>query len=212
MGRARRIYSGQVRAVILYAISDRRRAGDGDLTKWAANCFGAGVDWVQIREKDLDGRALLSLASQLRRASPKGRILVNERADIALAAGLDGVHLPSDSIGPSAARRLLGGAATVGVSCHSLDEARRAADGGADFVVFGPVFDTPSKPGYGPPQGLPALTGVCQAVEIPVLALGGVNGENAAACKAAGAGGIAGISLFSNHFESAKVIRELARL
>jgi thiamine-phosphate pyrophosphorylase len=199
-------------ALILYAISDRRRAPDGAVEKWATGCLRAGVDWVQIREKELFGRELLALAAGTRAQNPQGQILINERADVAVAAGLDGVHLPSDSMGASACRSLLPQGAVVGVSCHSVEEVVTAEQEGADFVVFGPVFDTPSKRGYGAPAGLPVLADVCRRTRIPVLALGGVSLDNATQCRDAGAAGIAGISIFRGAPGLERAVARLRRL
>ncbi len=198
--------------MILYAISDGRSGADGGVSRWAAGCFASGVDWVQIREKSLEARALLAVAVEARRMAAGGRLLVNERADVALAAGLDGVHLPSDSIDPSACRRALGARAVVGVSCHSLREVSRAGEEGADFVVLGPVFETASKRGYGPPLGLAALANACREAPIPVLALGGVSVENAGRCLDAGAAGVAGISLFRAGAALRETVETLRRL
>lgn len=198
--------------MILYAISNRRTFGSGDVASWAAGCLEAGVDWVQIREKDLDGGELLQIARGVRTATPSGRVLINERSDIAIATGLDGVHLPSDAPAPSTVKRLLPPNSLTGVSCHSREEVARAVEEEADFVVFGPVFDTPSKRGYGPPRGLPELAAVCRRTTIPVLALGGVTRANAVECVRAGAAGIAGISLFAEASERAPTIEELKAL
>jgi thiamine-phosphate pyrophosphorylase len=198
--------------MILYAISDGRGGADGGVSRWAAGCFADGVDWVQIREKDLEARTLLAVAVEARQMAAGGRLLVNERADVALAAGLDGVHLPSDSIGPSSCRRALGARAVVGVSCHSLSEVARAGADGADFVVLGPVFETASKRRYGPPLGLAALANACREASIPVLALGGVSVENAGRCLDAGAAGVAGISLFRAGVGLSATVAALRRL
>jgi thiamine-phosphate pyrophosphorylase len=124
------------------------------------------------------------------------RVLVNDRVDVAMACGAEGAHLPSHAIPPREARRIAPPGFTIGVSCHSVSEARAAEQEDADFVVFGPVFHTPSKARYGQPIGLEKLAQAAAAVRIPVLALGGVNEANTADCLAAGAAGIAGIALF----------------
>jgi thiamine-phosphate pyrophosphorylase len=161
-----------------------------------------GVDWIQIREKDLDAKALLELTRFAVAEALKSptRILVNDRLDVALAAGAAGVHLGENSLPLEALsewRRATGRTDfLVGVSCHSLEAAQAAERGGANYIFFGPVFATPSKAAFGAPQGVERLRPVCAAVEIPVLAIGGVNLENADACLAAGAAGIAAIRMF----------------
>ena len=155
----------------------------------------ARVDWIQVREKEMSARALTGLAASLVNTGP--RIIVNSRVDIALAAGAHGVHLPAGSIAPSRLRPLTGPDFLIGVSCHSIAAMLCAEDEGADYVYVSPIFPSPSKPGYGPPLGLALLAEACRRVRIPVLALGGVNEENAPACVAAGAAGFASISAFS---------------
>ena len=149
---------------------------------------------VHLREKDLGGRDLLALARALVRACEAAGqlLLVNDRIDVALAAGAHGVHLPSAGVPPGEARRLLGPSRLVGVSCHGEDDVRRAVAGGADYATFGPVFDTPSKRAYGPPVGLAALRGAAR-FGLPLVALGGVDLSNAAEAVAAGARGVAAI-------------------
>ena len=171
--------------------------------------IGAGVDWVQKREKDMAGTELLNLtraaiaascdAAAGKKDSP--RIIVNDRLDVALAADADGVHFGSESVPIQEAVRWIrkGNAPRnflVGFSCHGLEEAKRAEDAGVDYLFFGPVFETPSKLSFGSPQGLQRLKKVCEAVTIPVLAIGGVGEDNAHACIRAGAAGIAAIRLF----------------
>ena len=169
----------------------------------------ARVTLVQLREKNLSGRALYELASAaagLARGS-RTRVLVNDRADIARAAGCDGVHLTTLSLAPRAVRRAFGEGFLIGVSAHTPAEARAARDGGADFAVFGPVFDTPSKRAYGPPAGLEALRGAAwELAPFPVVALGGVTTENAADVLRAGAAGVAGIRLFAGGQNLARAV------
>jgi thiamine-phosphate pyrophosphorylase len=183
--------------VLLYAITDRRTLGR-DLLSYIAEAIRSGLDLIQIREKDLTGRELFDLASEAAQRAGRldARILVNGRADVALAARCGGVHLPAGSLPAGELKQLTERNLLVAVSCHSVEEVRRAEAEGADLAVFGPVFDTPSKQGYGPPQGLHRLAAACRAVQMPVLALGGVHLTNARDCLEAGAAGIAAISLF----------------
>jgi thiamine-phosphate pyrophosphorylase len=177
----------------------------------------AGVDWIQIREKDLPARELFDLTRQcVALAGARTRILVNDRLDVALAAGAAGVHLGRESATASEVKRwCLAGHAPqgflVGVSCHSLDEALAAERDGADYIFFGPVFATPSKEAFGPPQGIARLAEVCRTVRIPALAIGGIAPENAAECLRAGAAGIAAIRLFQQPADLPTVIERLHR-
>ena len=173
--------------MLRYYITDRRAAGG---IEPLLRCIQtASADYIQIREKDLSAKALLDLTRRAV-AITKTPILVNGRADIALAAGAQGVHLPGGSIAPRELRRM---AKLIAVSCHTLEEVRAADDEGADFVVFGPIFATPGK---GSPVGLDALERAAASVQIPVLALGGVTTVNANLCVMRGAAGLAGIRLF----------------
>jgi len=160
----------------------------------------AGIDLIQIREKQLTAEVLFKLAAAAASLTRKTatQLLVNDRADIAAGAGADGVHLTTQSLDAAVIRRTFGAEFLIGASTHSLDEAR-AARVHADFVVFGPVFETPSKRGFGPPKGLAELAAIVQSVrDFPVIALGGISSANAAECLRAGASGIAGITLFDN--------------
>jgi thiamine-phosphate pyrophosphorylase len=180
----------------------------------------AGVDWIQLRERDLSARACATLTREalLRMQSAFSRILVNDRLDVALAEGAGGVHLGESSLPVEEAKRLLWEFSRTrslpegflaGVSCHSLESAISAANSGADYLFFGPVFATPSKAAFGAPQGLERLAAVCRAVGVPVLAIGGITLQNAAACFEAGASGIAAIRLFQDAAEVEKIVQSI---
>ncbi len=178
-----------------YYITDRHPLGGLDpLLENIARHLRDGIELIQLREKDLSPRDQFAFAQRVRALpNPHGaRILINDRLDIALAAGLDGVHLRGDAPSASHLRPHLPSGFLVAVSCHSLADVERAA--AADFVVLGPVFESFSKPGYGPAIGLDTLARAAQLV--PTYALGGITAANAPACIAAGAAGIAAITMF----------------
>jgi thiamine-phosphate pyrophosphorylase len=184
-------------------ITDRRTLS-GSLLAAIGRNLAAGVTWIQIREKDLSARALFELAeAALQLPNPHScKLLVNSRVDVALAAGAGGAHLPSGSPSPRTWRAILPAAFLIGVSCHSVEDVRQAEAEGADYAVFGPVFPPRSKIARADPRGLEGLRRATAAVRIPVLALGGVTGENSDACVSAGAAGVAGISLFQELVKS----------
>ncbi len=179
----------------LWAISDRLSLPGQDLATWLAGLAAAGVDGVQLREKDLDDRALYELTRAARERLPAAtRLVVNGRVDVALAAGADGAHLPWDAPPMAALRRRFGPDLLLGQSVHTPEEVAAARDDGADYVVFGPVFPTPGKAEHGTLPGLPGLAAACEH-GLPVYALGGVEPERFAAVAAAGARGAAGIRM-----------------
>jgi thiamine-phosphate diphosphorylase len=158
----------------------------------------AGVDLLQIREPDLSAVETIDVVRGVRArlGDVPARLVVNDRVDVALAADADGVHLKSDSIPTALVRRHVPAAFLVGRSVHALDEARAAADEGADYVIFGTVFPSGSKPHGHRTAGLEALAAVSRAVAIPVLAIGGISLNTVATAAEAGAGGVAAIGLF----------------
>jgi thiamine-phosphate pyrophosphorylase len=216
--------------LLLYYITDRKQfPGDEParrqiLLDKIAEAVASGVDFIQLREKDLSGRELESLAQAAVRIlrespgqqTPKTRLLINSRVDVAIACGADGVHLRSDDISIKDVRYIWTSAENsaessplVSVSCHTTAEVACAASHGADFVVFAPVFEKKDMP-QASPAGIEALRDASRH-RIPVLALGGVNLENARFCIEAGAAGIAGIRLFQERkiAETVKLLRAI---
>jgi thiamine-phosphate pyrophosphorylase len=178
---------------ILCLVTDRRSAR-GALPAIVAAAVRGGVDWVQVREKDLDGAPLLALVREIaaaaRAANPSARVIVNRRADVALAASADGVHLGFDALPVAEARALLGAGALLGVSAHHVDEVAAAAGAGASYAQLAPIFAPYSKPASRPQLGLAALEAAAR-LRFPVLAQGGVDAQRAGECVRAGAAGVA---------------------
>ncbi len=180
----------------LYLLTDRHQTHQRPLTSVLSQALEAGVRMVQIREKDLDTRQLIDLAQNLIPLIKQhhGKVLLNDRVDLALALDADGVHLRSDSLPLSLARQVLGKERLIGVSTHSAEEVRNAERDGADFVVLGPIFETPLKHMYGPPLGLHILETACRTSRLPIFAIGGIEPKQIPAVMSSGAYGIAVIS------------------
>ncbi len=181
----------------LYLITDRHQLPQGrTLVETVRGALEGGVRAVQLREKDLPAAELYPLAREMRALTREfdARLLLNDRIDVALAVGADGIHLGGQSLPPAAARALLGPDRLIGVSTHRLFEIHAAADAGADFVTFGPVFATPSKLTYGAPVGLTALAEAVTASPLPLFALGGIKTEHLGALGQAGCRHVAVIS------------------
>lgn len=206
------------RPVVCYVTDALSLEPTSDLPDAICNAIDCDVDWIQLREKYMSAHERLELTRYAIEAAHNAsddsahhaRVFVNDRLDVALAGGAAGVHLGGESIPVDEAVRWCGDLRSggqapagfaIGVSCHSLEDARDAAREGARYIFFGPVFDTPSKRGFGEPQGLDRLSEICTAVNIPVIAIGGVNEENAASCVRAGASGIASIRLFQKNVD-----------
>ncbi len=188
------------RIPLFYYITGRMRLPHVSLIACIRRAIDWGVDFIQIREKDLSARALYELTRRVVLIS-RGtgcRILVNSRADIALAAGAHGVHLPSTGLQAADLRSWLPGKFLIGVSVHSMREIRSACAQGVDYILLGHLFPTASKQGYGPPLELNFLQKACAATETPILGLGGIKPESVASVVEAGAAGVAGISLFQD--------------
>lgn len=227
---------GRRNSPLLCYVTDRHALGIANpadslaaLIQKIEEVVAAGVDWVQIREKDLPARELASLTRQARAIAAKYsvkrasaiRVLVNDRLDVAIADRADGVHLSEKSLPVGEARALIESAVVkqtigesflIGASCHSIEAAQSAEQKGADYILFGPIFATPSKEHFGPPQRTQRLQQVCRAVSIPVLAVGGITLENAASCTVVGAEGIAAIRLFQSARDPLVTVRQLHQL
>jgi thiamine-phosphate pyrophosphorylase len=214
-------------APLLYYITDRRQfPGDSHeqerrLLAKITECAAAGVDYIQLREKDLSTHRLEDLANQAMAAlgGSRTKLLVNSRTDVALACGAHGVHMPGNDLPASEVRSIFSlatqsranvAAPVIGVSVHSQAEAAHAEAHGADFAVFGPVFE---KDHTANPEGLNQLRQICSRAQasasaMPIFALGGVSPQNAQLCLQAGAAGIAGIRLFQEN-EAQAVVKKL---
>ena len=195
----------------LYLVTDRHQARGRSLQDVVSAALRAGVRAVQLREKDLPTRPLLALARELTdlARSYGARVLVNDRADICLTAGSDGTHLPAMGLRPAAARRVLGPGRLIGVSAHSTDEAVRAEKDGADFIVLGPIFETPAKRDFGPPIGLGELERARMRCSVPLFGIGGVTTPRVRDVVKAGAHGVAVVGSVMAADDVERAAREL---
>ncbi len=195
----------------IYLITDGSAPAGGDIAGAVEKALRGGVRSVQLREKALDAKRLLRLARELRALTNRygARLIINDRADVALLSGADGVHLGQKSIAPWDARKMLGEKMLIGVSTHSVDEAVRARDGGADFITVGPVYHTPSKAPYGAPIGVGIIREVKAVVDVPAYAIGGIDRDNLKETVKNGADGIAVISAILKSEDVEKSAREM---
>lgn len=177
--------------------------------------LAGGADVLQLRDKEMEGGWLFRLAIEVRRAVEESGspclFLVNDRVDVALAAGADGVHLGQDDLPAAAARTLMGPAGILGVSAGTVEEALRAQEEGADYLGVGPVYATPSKHDAGEPIGLEGLSSIRAAVSLPLVAIGGIDEEKVEEVFEAGADGVAVISAVASAADMEDAVRRLRR-
>jgi thiamine-phosphate pyrophosphorylase len=180
----------------LYAVTDRKMLGDISEVEAARLCYEGGADVVQLRMKDTDGGEMLEKAKAIQELAQKfcKFFIVNDRLDVAILAGADGVHIGQSDIPVEEARRLVGDEMIIGVSVSTVDEAVKAVDGGADYLGVGAIFNTSTKPDADQGIGLDTLMEICQAVDVPVVAIGGINKGNITEVIRAGADGAAVVS------------------
>lgn len=177
----------------LLLVTDRSLVRERSLESALRESVDAGVPAIQLRERDLSTCELLSLAGQIHAMTKSRgvRLIINDRVDLVQALDLDGVHLRASSLPVSVARRVLGPRRLIGVSTHSVKEVQQAGDDGADYVILGPIFETPSKREFGAPLGLAALADACRRSSVPVFAIGGMTIKRIVAAREAGASGVA---------------------
>ena len=201
------------RAPGVICVTDRRAAGGRPIADLVRAAVAAGADMVQIREKDLGGGPLLLLVKEAvaiaREAGARCRIIVNDRLDVALAAKASGAHLPAEGLPVGEARRKVGARFLLGRSVHSLAEARQAEKEKADYLIFGPIFATPSKAGLGAPHGPEGLRKLLGTVRIPIYAIGGINVTTIEALRGIPIAGIAAIGAIASAEDPGRAIREL---
>lgn len=198
----------------LYLVTDRTQTGGRDPLAVLEQALAGGVKAVQLREKDLSGKALFELAEKTRRLCDRyyASLLINDRIDVALAVDAAGVQLSGVSLPVDVARSLLGPQKLLGASTHSLQEARQAQTDGADFILFGPVYFTPSKAAFGSPQGLQAVKKILENVRLPVYAIGGIKAEHIADLRSLGVRGVALISAIIGADDPKETAASLLRL
>jgi thiamine-phosphate pyrophosphorylase len=197
----------------LLLVTDRHQIHGRSLLTVLSHAIPAGVQAIQLRERDLPTGELLSLAGDIQAmATPGGAsLIINDRVDLAMALGLDGVHLRADSLPSHSVRHIIGPRRLIGISTHSAEDVRRVSEGCADYVVFGPIFDTPSKRSFGPPLGLDLLADVCRNSSIPIFAIGGITCERVREVRQAGAHGVAVIGALLARDDISASVREFTQ-
>lgn len=195
----------------MYLITDRNQTGGRPLTDVVKEALAGGVKAVQLREKDLPIRELLRLAEEMIKITKEAgaMLFINGRIDAAIAVEADGIHLGQTDLPVDVVRRIVGNRFMIGVSTHNLIEAKEAEAGSADFITFGPVYETPAKLKYGKPIGIKGLKIAKSGVSIPVYAIGGINSGNIKHILSAGADGVALISAVMGAKEPKKAVEAL---
>ena len=193
----------------LCLVTDRSQTRGRELVSVIDECLAAGVPAVQVREKDLAAADLAALCRRLRPLTQarNALLIVNDRVDVALATGADAVQRTGASLAIDDIRAIAGARLRIGASVHSVEDAVDAEARGADWLVFGPVYDTPSKRRYGAPQGLDALAKVSGRVRLPVIAIGGITPARVSEVRAAGAYGVAAIAAILDAPSPADAVR-----
>lgn len=195
----------------LLLVTDRHQTKGRPLVPLLQRVLSVGAPAIQLRERDLPVRELVALAREVQALTHSGgsQLFINDRVDIALALDGAGVHLRSNSLPVSVARRLLGAERLLGLSVHSLEETVQAESQGADYVILGPIYETPSKQAFGAPIGIQTLEKACRAVRIPVVGIGGVTAARAREMRQAGAFGVAVITAILGAEDVESATREL---
>ncbi len=196
----------------LLLVTDRTQTGGRSLPSLIRQAVSAGLPAVQLRERDLSTGELLSLAQEIQSITTLHAVplVVNDRVDLMMALNLDGVHLRANSLPVSVVRRLIGPDRLIGISTHSVEEVQRANHDAADYIIFGPIFDTPSKRSFGSPLGLDALADVCRNSMVPIFAIGGITCERVRDVRRAGAHGVAVIGALLTCADIGAAVREFS--
>ena len=195
----------------LLVVTDRHQTKGRSLVPLLQRVLTAGIPAIQLRERDLSARELVTLAREVQAvmASSTSQLLINDRLDVALALEGVGVHLRSNSLPLSVARQILGAKRLLGISVHAVEEAVQAEAQGADYIVLGPIYETPSKQMFGPPLGIHALEKACKLVRIPIIGIGGVTTARGRAMRGVGAFGAAVITAILGADDVESATREL---
>jgi len=195
----------------LFLVTDRHQTKGRPLVPLLQRVLTAAAPAIQLRERDLSAKELMTLAREVQAvtASRTSQLLMNDRIDVALALEGVGVHLRSNSLPVSVARQLLGARRLLGMSVHAVEEAVQAESQGADYVILGPIYETPSKQMFGPPLGIHTLEKACRMVRIPIVGIGGVTAARACEMRRAGAFGVAVITAILGAADVESATREL---